>query len=65
MMTNKNFKGCPLHDRGLTLSILNGFKLTQGFSYPSEVVARGLLNLERNHLNYQNWENLMPARRTG
>ena len=37
----------------------------QGFSYLSEVGARGLLNLGQKYLNYQNWENFMQSKRTG
>ena len=36
----------------------------QGFSYLSEVGARGLLNLGKKHLDHQNWENLMQSKRT-
>ena len=35
----------------------------QGFSYLSEVGARGLLNLGKKHLDHQNWENLMQSKR--
>ena len=35
-----------------------GLKCTiQGFSYLSEVGARGLLNFGKYHLSLQNWEN--------
>ena len=37
----------------------------QGFSYLSEVRARGLLNLGNYHLDHQSWENLMQSKRTG
>ena len=37
----------------------------QGFSYLSEVGARGLLNFGEKHLDHQNWENLMQSKRTG
>ena len=35
----------------------------QGFSYLSEVEARGLLNLGKKHLDHQNWENFMQSKR--
>ena len=37
----------------------------QGFSYLSEVRARGLLEFGEKHLDYQNWVNLMQSERTG
>ena len=39
-------------------------KIFQGFSYLSEVGARGLLNLGKKHLDHRNWENLMQSIRT-
>ena len=36
----------------------------QGFSYLSEVEARGLLNLGKKHLASQTWENLIQSKRT-
>ena len=36
-----------------------------GFSYISEVGARGLLNLGKKHLDPQNWEYLMQSKITG
>ena len=41
------------------------FRDFQGFSYLSEVGARGLLNLAKKHLDHQNWENLLQSKRTG
>ena len=44
-----------------------GLKLggDQGFSYLSEVVTRGLLNLgTKKHLDHRNWENLMQSKIT-
>ena len=37
----------------------------QGFSYLSEIGARGLLKLVKEHLDHKNWENLMQSKVTG
>ena len=36
----------------------------QGFSYLSDVGARGLLNLGKYHLSHQNWENQIQSKNT-
>ena len=48
-------------------SIFSLSRYIQGFSYLSEIGARGLLNLEfggEQHLDHQNRENLMQSKRT-
>ena len=51
--------------RLITVDVLRDGPHSQGFSYLSEVRARGLLNLGEKHLDHQNWENLMQPKRTG
>ena len=69
--TSKGYSTLPCMYQQTKGSMLVGnyvimlYPLTQGFSYLSEVGARGLLNLVITHLYHQDWENLMQSIITG